>query len=399
MPEFHYAARNDTGQRFAGTLEAEDKTAALAVLTERFPLVTRLEKKAKPSKVTPFFNPIKGEAVLSFSQTLAAMLDGGIPLKKALDTIYHDTENRALRAVIMDVSTQLGQGEAMSKAMAGHPRVFSTFYVNMVKAGESSGELPEMLSRVAEYVEKTEALKDTVKSALTYPAVVLAFAGLLMATILAFGVPYLRDLYDGLGIELPLPTQILVVLGGLMGDNLIVFGLLVALVFYLIKVALGNAKVQRKLDSLKLNVPVLGIFFRTLYTARFARTLALLYSSGVPVLDALRLTGDSIGNILVAETIDKTQEGIQQGETLSDCLRHNPYFLDSAIGMVAAGEESGKLDGMLSKVADFYEHKVNTRLDSLTSTLEPLLMIFVGIGIGGIVICLGLPFMTLANAF
>lgn len=398
MPEFQYAARDEKGQRYAGTVEAEDKTAALAMLTERYPLVTRLETKAESSVWIPF-SGVKGEALLGFTQTMAAMLEGGIPLKKALDTIFHDTENRQLRTVIMDLSTQLGKGTALSKAMMDHRQVFSTFYVNMVKAGESSGELPEMLTRVGQYIEKTEALKDSVKSALTYPLVVLGFAGLLIAVILAFGVPYLKDLYDGLGIDLPLPTQILVVVGTLMGNNLLVCLLLLLLLLYLARIGLANPRVERRLDSLKLNFPIIGGFYRTLYTARFARTLALLYASGVPVLEALQLTADSIGNILMSETIANTQEAIEAGGSLSDCLRCNPYFLDAAIGMVSAGEESGQLEAMLSKVADFYEQKVNTRLDSLTSTLEPLMMIFVGLAIGGIVIALGLPFMTLASAF
>lgn len=398
VPEFQYAARDDKGHRYAGTVEAEDKTAALGMLTERYPLVTRLEKKTESSVWSPF-SGVSGEALLGFTQTMAAMLEGGIPLKKALDTIFHDTENRQLRTVILDLSTQLGKGTSLSKAMLEHRTVFSTFYVNMVKAGESSGELPEMLVRVAQYIEKTEALKDSVKSALTYPLVVLGFAGLLIAVILAFGVPYLNDLYDGLGIDLPMPTQVLVVVGTLMGNNLLACALLLLLFLYLGKISLATPRVERKLDSLKLHFPIIGGFYRTLYTARFARTLALLYSSGVQVLEALQLTADSIGNILMSETIAATQEAIEAGGSLSDCLRSNPYFLDAAIGMVAAGEESGQLETMLSKVADFYDQKVNTRLDSLTSTLEPLMMILVGIAIGGIVIALGLPFMTLASAF
>ena len=399
MPEFHYSARNEQGKRFAGTIDAESQTEALQALSEEYSIVTRLERKAERSLLTPLSRGVKGEDLLSFSQTLAAMLDGGITIKRALDTIYGDTESRALRMVIMDCSAQIGGGAPLSNAMAGHPTVFGQFFVKMVRAGESSGELPEMLRRVSEYVEKTESIKDKVKSALTYPLVVVCFALLLMAAILAFGIPYLKNLYDGLNIELPVPTQIMVAIGSFMNNNLLLFFGLVILSAYLLKSWLTNPRGIRQVDYLKLHLPILSDFFRTLYTARFARTLALLYSSGVPLLSALQLTGESVGNILVAETVEKTQAAIEAGDNLSDCLRVNPYFLDAAIGMVAAGEESGKLDQMLQKVADFYEHKVNTKLEALTSTIEPLIMIGVGLLIGIMILTLGLPFMNLSSAF
>lgn len=399
MPEFHYSARNEQGKRFAGSIEAENQTEALQALSEQYAIVTRLERKAEKSALSPLFSGVKGEDLLGFAQTLAAMLEGGITIKRALDTIYGDTESRTLRMIIMDCSAQIAGGAPLSNAMASHPTVFGQFFVKMVRAGESSGELPEMLRRVAEYVEKTETLKDKVKSALTYPLVVICFALLLMAAILAFGIPYLKNLYDGLNMELPVPTQVMVSIGTFMNENLLLFGALLLLALYLVRSWLTNPKGVRQMDYLKLHLPILGDFFRTLYTARFARTLALLYSSGVPLLAALQLTGESVGNTLVSDTVEKTQEAIESGESLSDCLRVNPYFLDAAIGMVAAGEESGRLDQMLKKVADFYEHKVYVKLEALTSTIEPLIMIGVGICIALMILTLGLPFMNLASAF
>jgi type IV pilus assembly protein PilC len=399
MPEFHYSARNEQGKRFAGSLEAESQTAALQVLSEQFALVTRLEPKAQTHLLTPLIRGIKGEDLLSFAQTLAAMLEGGITVKRALDTIYGDTESRTLRNVIMDLSTQIGGGAPLSNAMGGHPDIFGEFFVKMVRAGESSGELPEMLRRVAEYVGKTETLKDKVKSALTYPLVVICFALLLIICILTFGIPYLKNLYEGLNMALPAPTLVMVSIGSFLNGHLLLLLVLLAGSAYGLKAGLSHPSGQRLLDTMKLRLPLLGDFFRTLYTARFSRTLALLYSSGVPLLNALQLTGESVGNILVAETVAKTQQAIESGESLSDCLRSNPYFLDAAIGMVAAGEESGKLDQMLKKVADFYEHKVYTKLEALTSTIEPLIMIGVGICIGFMIVTLGMPFLNLASAF
>ncbi len=399
MPEFFYSARNDQGKRFAGKLEAESQSEALALLSERYAIVTRLERRARRSILPPLFSGVSGEDLLAFSQTLAAMLEGGITVKRALETNYGDTENRTLRHVIMDLSTQIGQGTPLSQAMAGHPVVFGEFFSKMVKAGESSGELPEMLRRVAEYVERTEALKDKVKSALTYPFVVLIFAGLLMLAILTFGIPYLRDLYSGLNMTLPAPTMMMVSLGTFLNNNVWFLLVLGFGAVYGLRTVLLTPAGMRAFDSLKLRLPLFGDFFRTLYTARFSRTLALLYSSGVPLLNALELTGQSVGNTVVAETVEQAQAAIEGGESLSDCLRANPHFLDTAIGMVAAGEESGKLDLMLRKVADFYEAKVYTRLEALTSTVEPLIMVGVGICVGVMILTLGMPFMNLASAF
>ncbi len=399
MPEFHYSARNETGQRFAGSLEAANKTEAMLNLSERFSIVTRLEEKSSTKWINPFGATVKGEDILAFSQTLAAMLEGGINLKRALDTIYADTESRVLRNVIIDLSAQLGTGVAFSKALEQHRHIFDDFFINMVRAGEDSGELPQMLNRVASYREKTEALKDTVKSALTYPMVVLAFATLMIFLILAFGVPYLRGLYQGLGIELPAATKVMVAVGGFMGDHIwLTLGVLVA-GLYGVRLFFISAAGRYFLDRLKLHAPILADLFRLLYTARFARTLSILYSSGVPLLSALELTSKSVGNVIIAKELMKAQEAVRAGENLADCLRHNPYFMESAIGMVAAGEESGKLDHMLTKVADFYEHKVYTRFDAIASTIEPLMMIGVGIAIGIIIVTLGLPFMNLASAF
>lgn len=399
MPEFFYSARNEQGKRFAGKVEAPTQTEALALLSERYAIVTRLEPRTRRGLLVPFQRRVKGEDLLGFSQTLAAMLEGGITIKRALETIYGDTENRTLRHVIMDLSTQIGQGAPLSQSMASHPTVFGEFFCKMVRAGESSGELPEMLRRVAEYVERTEALKDRVKAALTYPLLVILFAVLMMAAVLTFGIPYLNDLYKGLGMVLPAPTRLVVSLGTFLNDNLWLFVILAAIATYGMQSFLFSPTGQRFVDGLKLRLPVFGDFFRTLYTARFSRTLALLYSSGVPMLNALELTGQSVGNTVVAATVEKAQSSIEAGESLSDCLRANPYFLDAAIGMVAAGEESGKLDLMLRKVADFYEAKVYIRLEALTSTVEPLIMVLVGLCVGAMILTLGLPFMSLAAAF
>jgi type IV pilus assembly protein PilC len=399
MTEFHYVAQDDEGRRFNGSLKAESKDTALKILSERYSIVTRLEHRATQSPIGLLSHRIQGEDLLGFCETLSAMLDGGITLKRALDTILGDTENKAMRNVIMDLSARVGTGDSLSSALKNHSYVFDSFFIHMVEAGESSGELPEMIKRVSGYLEKMEEMKDKVKSALTYPAVVLAFAGLLVAAILAFGVPYLQELYDGLGIELPWATRMLSAVGMFLGNNLLLLLIVAIGLLFLCRVFLRSPAGQLMLDKIKLRAPILKGVFRYLYTARFARTMALLYSSGIPLLDALELTGRSIGNSIVAETAFQTQEELRRGSNLSDSLRLNPYFSDAAIGLVSAGEESGTLDRMLLKVAVFYDRKVDNKLEAATSMVEPLIMIVVGFVIGGIILALGLPFLTLASNF
>ncbi len=217
--------------------------------------------------------------------------------------------------------------------------------------------------------------------------------------IVTFGVPYLQELYDGLGIVLPAPTRLLVFVGNFMNQQLLLLAIFVLLIGWLMWRFLTNPGGRLIVDRLKLQIPLLSDLFRLLYTGRFARTMALLYSSGIPLLNALGLTARSVGNEVVAQSIQETEEDLKEGGRLSDSLRLNPYFSDAAIGLIAAGEESGTLDQMLLKVADFYDRKADAKLEALTSIVEPLIMVVVGIVIGGIIVALGLPFLTLASNF
>lgn len=398
MAEYLYSARNNEGKRYAGSVEAPDKATALQMVSERFAIVTRLERKVERRGFLRLVQrSVPGEDLLSFSQTMAAMLEGGITMKRALEMVYIDAENTRLRVVALELAQSIDRGESLSEAMSGHDDVFNDFFVKMVRAGEESGELPEMLTRVARYVERSEFLADKVKNALTYPLIVFVFALLLMTLLLAFGIPYLESLYSGLGIVLPMLTQVLVGVGGFLGNNVFLLSILTVAGVYGMNVLLTTSFGQLQVDRLKLKLPVFGSFFHIFYTARFAQTLALLYSSGIPLHSALKLTGESIGNRVVAEACLKTCAEVEEGLNLSDALRANPYFLDTAIGMVAAGEESGSLDEMLNKVASFYDHRAQTKLETLTATIEPLMMVGIGLAVAVLILALGLPFMTLAT--
>lgn len=396
MPSFKFAALDEDNQAVHGTLEAEDRNAAMQALSQKYAVVTELEERLK--KEFRLLPPrLTGDDRLNFTQTLATLLDGGVPLRKATDILRTDSDNPYFQTVLQDISNQLGSGASFSQALASRSHDFSAFYVNMVKAGETSGKLPEILTRLAEYTEKTEAIKAQTRAAMAYPLIVILFALALVAGILAFGIPQLRELYDGLGVALPAPTQFVVALGGVFADHLAIFAVLFLVALFLGYRAVNSDQGQAALDGLKLRVPPFAETFKLLYVARFASTLATLYIAGVPLLLALELTAGSLGNSMVGNSLLEAAGRLKEGKSLAGSLRGNPYFKDSVIGMVAAGEESGNLEKMLLKLADFYEAKTYAKLESLSSTVEPLLMIFVGIVIGGILITLGLPFVNLAS--
>lgn len=401
MPEFTYSARDEDGNRVQGKLEAEDRDAAMKTLSSRYAVVTQLDSTASNSKIQAFLNlvaPVKGEDMLAFVSAMASMVDGGISLKRVMVILYEDIENPALRRVVSDLSSEISAGNTLSGAMDKHPAIFDRFFRAMVKAGETSGNLPEMLRRVASYIEVTEGLKNKVKSALFYPILVVIFAFLLVTAIIVFGVPYLQNIYDGLGLTLPLATRVVVTLGGVLAKHIYIFVLLGAALVYLVFRGLKNESGQIVADRLRLKLPVFSNIFRLLYTARFARTLATLYASGIPMLEALSLVSATIGNRVVAAELADVIDRVKGGEAISTCLRGSPHFSRMAVGMMSAGEEAGTLDAMLNKVADFYEMKVYAALSGLASTLEPLIMMIVGLFIGGIIIVMGLPFMNLASA-
>ncbi len=355
----------------------------------------------KSDGVLKFLNtisPVKGEDLLGFSRALAQMVEGGISLKRAMDILYQDIENPALKRVVNEIGSRMEGGESLSSSLEGHTDIFDQFFRAMVKAGESSGNLPEMLRRLGDHIEVTEEMKAKAKSALLYPFLLLIFSALAVGTLLAIGVPYLDHIYTALDLSPPLYTSIVVGIGGMMGQHLTL--LFVATIGLMILAGrfFKSPKGREMADQMRLKLPVLSYQYRLLYTARFARTLGTLYQSGIPLQEALTHASATIGNKQVAEELDQAINRVKGGETLSACLRGSPNFDRMAVGMMAAGEESGSLDAMLKEIADLFESKVYTALNGLASTVEPLLMVCVGLGVAALVLAMGLPFMGLASS-
>lgn len=399
MAEFIYSARNEQGQRFSGTLEALSREAALAQLSEQYPLITRLEPASQGGLFDRlgFRGGVSGEELLGFTYQVAAMLRAGINLKRTLDLAVEESPYH-LRRPVLDVSNRVGSGSALSTAMQEHPRIFDRFYCSMVQAGEAGGQLPELLSRLAQHIERAETMRRKVQAALYYPLFVAAFAVLVVTCIILFGVPRIESLYLGLGAELPLPTKVLMGTSKLVVSTWYVWLTVLIVSGFLFRRLLETEAGGLWFDGLKFRLPGLGSLFRTLATARFARTFGTLYVSGVPILMALDLTASSLGNRVMEKVVREASGPVQGGGDLTPALRRGDVFPGMALGMIASGEETGQLDSMLLSLADYYDIQTEIRLQAAASLVEPAVMVFVGIAVALIIIAMALPFMNIASA-
>ncbi|MBI3925671.1 MAG: type II secretion system F family protein [Armatimonadetes bacterium] len=402
MSTFSFTARDRSGRQHTGTVQAPDRERARERLSRRFESIVRIEP-ADSSRPGWWQGPggsrVGGEDLLGFTQQLAAATDSGLPLKTALDMLSHDVENRMLRNAISEVSAAVGAGEGLSAALAQHPRVFPEFYRSLIKAGEASGELPAILDRLAAHIARTEKIVSEVKGALVYPVVVLVFAFLVCFLFLTFGVPRFEAVYETLGGRLPPPTRAAISIGKVLSLWWPVALLILGAVALMVSRVFSAGPGARMLETFAWNVYPLAPLFRYLAIARFSRTLATLYSSGVPILEALGLVAASGGSQRMRDCVLSARESVREGGTLTGPLRESGLFPSLAIGMITAGEETGTLDRMLEKLATHYEMRVETALRTVMSLLEPLLLIVVGCAIGALILVLALPLLNIGSLF
>ncbi len=397
MARYKYEAKDEEGNTVTSIVEAKDEVVALDMLRVKNLIVINIaeEKKAKAGKVGK--GKVKGEEVVLFSRQLATMVNAGIPLVQSLDILSEQMDSIGFRGVISQVRGDVEAGASLSGAFAKHPRVFSGLYTNMIKAGESSGMLDEILERLAVYLEKNDSLQRKVKSAMIYPAVVSAMAIGITLVLLLKVIPTFKEIFDSLGGTLPLPTQILITLSDAVRHYfLLVIGVLVAL-FFIVKRIIASPQGRLKFDALKLRLPVFGILLRKVAVARFSRTLSTLIRSGVAILGALEIVGKTAGNMVIEQAVDKARVGIREGESISSPLAKSGVFPPMVTRMISVGEESGELEKMLSKIADFYEEQVDVAVNGLTSLIEPLIIAFLGIVVGSIVIAMFLPIFKISE--
>ena len=396
MARFSYQAQDSKGLAVSGSLEAQDRQAAMMSLAENYPLVTELVENRPPRSLLSYFGKgVSTEQLLGLFQQLAVATAAGVPLKQSLDRMGEDSETPQLQSVLFELSNSLTQGASFSDAMLQHPEAFQKYQCKLVKAGEASGKLPETLRRLAVDMESRELLTNQVRSAIAYPAFILGVAVLMSSGLLAFGVPQVKGVYDSMNAQLPLPTQILVQLGAALSTYwyLFLFGLPFGL--YALKKLASLPRLRQALEDLLLTTYPFGKVFRYLNVSFFARTLGLLYGSGLPLTQGLEIVSEAVTSARMQAVVNKIKERVVNGERLSTAMRGTGYFPSLAVEMVSTGEASGNLERMLDELDRFYTRRCELAIKSLTSLIEPVITVLVGILLGGIIIGLGLPFLNL----
>lgn len=407
MATFEYLVKDRTGKDRAGIEDAPDVAALIANFRTQGFIIVRVNE-VKKSKMfttgkTQTKNAGKGGAVklddlVVFSRQMATLVGAGIPLIQALDILATQVERQKLRDILRDMHQQVQGGKSFSDAMDKHQKVFSALFINMVRAGESSGSLEEILDRLASYLEKTSALQKKVKSAMMYPAGVTIMAFLITFGMMAFVIPKFATIFSGLNAKLPAMTEMLISASGFCAQYwYVVIGSIVG-VFFLFSQVVKTPSGKLAWDSLKIKLPVFGPLLLKVAVSKFSRTFSTLVKSGVAILPALEIVSKTSGNRRLELIIGSLMESVKKGESISGPLGKSEVFPQMVVRMIAIGEETGEMEEMLTKIADFYDAEVDAAVDGLTSLIEPLIIAFLGIVIGGIVIAMFLPILTLTSA-
>ncbi|MBI4341375.1 MAG: type II secretion system F family protein [Candidatus Omnitrophica bacterium] len=399
MPTFAYVVKDKTGKTHSGTLDVESRNALVEQLWKQEFVVLSIDERAQ-AKASAFKigEPhVKSDQLVIFSRQLATMVDSGIPISAALDVLAEQMDDRNFRQILRKIRDDIEAGASLSEAAGRHPKAFSDFFVNMIRAGESSGHLDEILDRVASYLEKVSALQRKVQASLFYPAFVSFMALAITSFLIIVIVPKFKDIFSALGGELPLPTLILLKLSEYMGKYIIfeIVGLIALAAAA--NVYINTPGGRQVFDRLILKVPVIGKLLQKAVIARFARTLATLVKSGVPILGALEIVAKTSSNKVVEQAVLAARSSIKEGENIADPLADSKIFPAMVTRMISVGEKTGELEKMLAKIADFYENEVDAAVTALTSLIEPLVIAILGIVIGGIVVALFLPVFKIST--
>jgi type IV pilus assembly protein PilC len=399
MPVFKYAGKTRSGTVQQGEIEATDRDNAMAVLRQRQVLVTSIKAKPKDLAIKiPGMGGIKEKEIVIFTRQFATMLDAGLPLVQCLDILGRQALNPQFTSTISKVKADVESGNSFAEALHKHPRVFDTFYANMVEAGETGGILDTILARLAAYMEKAQALKGKVKSAMVYPLAIMGIAVVVIFFLMTFVIPVFAEMFSSFGGTLPAPTQLVMAMSNLTKKYIIYAVPAVIIAIKLFKRFYRTPKGRKLVDSLALKAPVMGPLIQKVAVAKFTRTLGTLVSSGVPIIDSLQITARTAGNKVVEEAVLTTINSVKEGESLADPLKRQAIFPSMVVQMIEVGESSGALDTMLEKIADFYEEEVDTAVEALTALMEPALMVFLGVTIGFIVVAMYLPIFKMAGA-
>jgi type IV pilus assembly protein PilC len=375
---------------------ASNKTELQSLLRRQQITPTRMSEKGKEFNLPSFGAGVDSKELAIFTRQFSVMIDAGLPLVQCLEILSSQQENKTFQKVLAGTRASVEGGSTLSTAMKQYPKVFDALYSNMVEAGETGGILDTILQRLAAYIEKNVKLQRAVKSALVYPIGVLTIAAAVITLLLWKVVPVFATLFAGLGVDLPLPTRIVIGLSHFVGS---IFGFLifVAIIGFVVglKVWYGTPGGRMAIDTIILKLPVLGILMRKIAVARFTRTLGTLISSGVPILEGLDITARTSGNAVIEKALNQVRKSLEEGKSLTDPLKESEVFPGMVTQMIAVGEQTGAMDAMLQKIADFYEEEVDAAVKDLLTALEPIMIVFLGLVVGGVVISMYLPLFSL----
>jgi type IV pilus assembly protein PilC len=396
MPQFTYTARDMRGEMRSATIEAASRDDVVAQLKrQRLSIVKIDDAKGAPKKKKG--GSISMRDVVIFTRQFSTMINAGLPLVQALDILSKQSENPNLQEVTKAVVFDVESGHTVADALSKHRNAFSELYVNMVAAGEAGGILDTILMRLAGFLEKNDALVRKVKGAMIYPGVIMGVAAAAISVLLIFVIPTFKDMFESVSMTLPLPTRVVVGLSNFLRSYWWAMGLAVGVGVYAGRIYYATSDGRLNIDRLMLRLPVLGDVLRKSAVSRFTRTLGTLISSGVSILDGLEITAKTAGNRVIQDAVMAARTSIAGGDTISAPLQRSAVFPPMVISMIAVGEQTGGLDEMLSKIADFYDEEVDAAVSNLLSLLEPIMIVFLGVIVGGMVVAMYLPIFDMMN--
>jgi type IV pilus assembly protein PilC len=395
MATFTYTARAFNGDLRTATIDASSRDDVIAQLRKQRLSVVKIDQDAT-KKIGK--GSIKTRDVVIFTRQFSTMINSGLPLVQALTILAEQTDNKALAEVTRKVVFDVESGNTVADALSKHPRAFTNLYVNMVAAGEAGGILDTILMRLATFLEKNDALVRKVKGAMIYPVVIMSVAGIAVVVLLIFVIPVFAGMFASGGMALPLPTRIVIGASGFLKSYWWVIGAVIIVGGYSFKKYYATSNGKLVIDRLMLRVPVLGDVLRKSAVSRFTRTLGTLISSGVSILEGLEITAKTAGNRVIQDAIMQSRSSIAGGDTIAQPLQKSKVFPPMVISMIAVGEQTGGLDEMLSKIADFYDEEVDAAVSNLLSLLEPIMIVFLGVVVGGMVVAMYLPIFDMVNA-
>jgi type IV pilus assembly protein PilC len=399
MPIYKWEGKTLKGTTKKGEMEGPNEGAVRISLRQQSIIPTKIVSKGTQIKLSfSLGKKVKQRSIAIFTRQLATMIDAGLPLVQSLEILSSQQENKAFKGILREIREDVEGGSTFAGALKKHPATFNDLYTNLVVAGEEGGILDNILTRLANYIEKSEALKKKVKSAMVYPSVIVSVAVIVVIILMIFVIPVFEQMFKSAGQTLPLPTLIVMTLSKVIRKYALIIVPAFILLIYFLKKYHHTENGRTVIDRLLLKLPVFGQLFKKISVARFSRTLGTLVSSGVPILEGLNIVSKTSGNKTIETAILNARASIREGETIAEPLNRAAIFPPMVIQMISVGESTGALDSMLAKIADFYEDEVDIAVSNMTSLLEPFLMIFLGVVIGGVVIAMYLPIFQMANA-